>query len=1859
LKSLREAIETIHSRHSEYIEATYHIRHPRLIKERKGILSQPGNVVTLPWIEATPAYKTGDWIEDMGLPPPVKDLLLKYNSENLGVYNPLYRHQAEALKEFFNQGKDLVVSTGTGSGKTEIFIYSILGMLALEGARGRSPLQRGMRAIILYPMNALVSDQLSRLRRTIGGERPAEILKEMFGRTVQFGMYTSRTPYHGTYNPDKNDRRVKPAIGYFAKLASDPKKVALFRELNDRGRIPAKNLVGFASGPRDSRYKTQPGDRELFTRQEMHSPNEYGGTPDVLITNYSMLEYMLLRPIEQPLFETTRKWLDMDPENQLILVIDEAHLYRGAQGAEVAMLISRLIQHLGIGRDRVRCILTSATLGSPESALKNGRGFASKLTAGKEDDFSVILGTRRELGGKPPLPTALGRALLSVSSDLKPTSLTDLANYFGWKLPLPSDGEELRIFLGQKLIDTEEFKTLHDVLAERPPTVDDAGKRLVPKLSKDEQIAAVLNFALVATAARLERSGAGVTDSPLLPVRLHLMYRGLPPQYVCVNSECSGRRADEDAHMLGTIFLAPMLSCPHCGSRVFELLTHRTCGAAYLKAFVDPRSSRFPRFLWGSDESGDLQEVHLLMEEPRRDPDPSGSNVPLFDIISPKYIDKKTGYLLDSLPHEDPSRYVQCWWPPGEDGTPALNRKRKKRSKPTLDENSAWSWPRCYACGIRGERRWKGSTKIMDLETKGEDPFANIVKTLFYIQPPAKAVTEELARRLPNKGKKVLCFSDGRQKAARLARDLQRTVENDSFRELLVLAAANAGDDKPLDTLFAHMVIVTKNHNICLFDDGDGREGGGDYDGSRFMFLTAQKHVSRIIKDFDLRDEMELLEDKGARRELDGMKPRQYNQKLLRTLGDPNFSVKAALIGYVAPLSGTLQRIQSLNESLEPGLVRSIVLAVIENALELRALDPRISEEDRRISRRTITMPRGWSDGEGLTLVTIIPEKKMKKPLKEHFHITDDQISRLVASMRRGGLQGEEPLFVMEKGRLWLNPAAVTLKVAFSEDWEQCRGCGRFNAYSYDGKCPDFECLGEMVPVSSSDLYTQTRKSYLRKPISEILEKKREPFTLRSEEHTAQLTAKDITAVFGRAEKYELLFQDVLVDDLEDEQPIDVLSCTTTMEVGIDIGSLTAVALRTVPPRPDNYQQRSGRAGRRGSALSVTVTFADNSPYETFIFQNPHKIVGADPGTPTIYVQNTKIAERHINASLIQAFFQRPTGAVGSSAAEDAKAWNVFESLGTSHSFFVEKGPYSLEEFEKWVSSEIIQNSHGLADKLESFFPPELASNLQYGSEPDWRRRFITETSTRFVEALKKKRDVGNWSKEPDEDDNLLSNLLDAALLPTFSFPIDLCAFVVRDKDKKRGRVVNRYEMTQDLAQALSEYVPGREIVVDKHTFISYGLYFPMTNDFVNRARVVPWDSLPWLNFCKCGAIIDNDKEPLSAKKAKCKVCDRYTIESIPRFRPEGFAPRVRQTFGKQPGAFEGGKQASERVYATRASFPVPVMPAPPKGETEGQISKVAEIRKLPNQKLLIANYGPDSGGFTVCRDCGAVSLTGDMPTPHVRPYQIDVWQMKGQKRQCSGSSVQVAFAFDFQTDLAILSVTARSPLNFAPYANWFRGAALSLTEALVLGATRALNIQSSELAGNWRVVPKYEGDPPEVKGHFEFYLYDTTPGGAGFAAMAAADFPKVIEEARSILEGCDCGASCHKCIRTYENRIHHRILNRFDALSLLKYALTGTVPPLKDEHAEELLSYVESALSLRDSSAVMNKREGSLQVSRNDKIIEVTVRPALRESESYLTPGTPGKKQETSSPLKMEFTDYDILHNLPMVVERILDAGR
>lgn len=1825
MASIDEAIKTLATRHVQYIEANYHLRNSSLIKERKRMMEE-GVVVTPPWVEATPIYVSGKQLKDIGLPNPITNILVKFNQLGLGVFDPPYRHQADALSAFFIDNKDLIVSTGTSSGKTEIFLYSILGSLAMEAERKKTTLKRGFRAIILYPMNALVADQLSRLRRLFGSDKGSEELESLFSRRIQFGMYTSRTPYHGEYNELRNDRLVKPLIDYYCSLQlSDPD---LFEELQSRGRIPAKELEGFRNRhhPKNTQYRTQPTDSELFTRQEMHSEkkdNKFGGTPDILITNYSMLEYMLLRPIEQPLFYSTREWLASDKENQLIVVIDEAHLYRGAQGAEVALLIQRLLQHLRIPRSRVRFILTSASLGTNERALSDGPSFAAELTGSHPDQFKVILGTRRKLDNGAPGTKELANILININYRFGYDKIAELAKFENWIMP-SRDGNEnaLKIYLCKQLLNHTTFRFLHNILKDSIQPLKKLAKETFPEVEDETAVDATLNLLFLSSQSQLD------DGQNLFPVRIHMFFKGLPKQYICINPKCTYRREKDPINeLLGKMYTEPRFLCD-CGARVFELLSHRTCGAAYLKAFrrQGTAANMEPVFLWTEAEGrDDMEEIHILVESPRSDPDMHHpQNIPLSLQTQNRYLDINTGHLIRTPPKDKGDRFIKVWVPgdkeaPGKGGGP-------------------WSWTRCPACGIRERRRIGGQTNIMDLETKGEETFANLVRTLFQFQPEVTG-----KEKLPNKGRKVLCFSDGRQKAARLARDLQRTVELDSFREVVVKVLHELSETASLSNLFPAIIYYTSSSQIAFFDDGDEVEDV--YPGSRTRFVEIQRGLGDLIQNYNLSSKVDIVNDRDIIEHLNNNRPRRYNTALLRLLGDKFYSIRAALVAYLSPTDAVFNQIKQTNLNIDPNLLREILLEVLRYAAEERAFDPAIDDRERRGSRATTNLPFGHERyrGECLTLDEIIPDD-IRKRVGDR--ISNEQWTAFSRSLIRSSASAEKLFSVTSNNRYAINPASVILRLSLDKPWYRCIGCWQFFVSPLADKCP--ECGAPLEELQMDDPHMIARKSLFRDPCIEVVSGSYIPFTIRSEEHSAQLSHRDYTEAFSKTEEYELLFQDIILNDKKVEQPIDVLSCTTTMEVGIDIGSLTAVALRTVPPRPENYQQRSGRAGRRSSALSTIITFADNSPHESFHFSNPELMIGAPSSKLSIYVGNLKINERHINASLLQRFFHRGLEA-DTEAPQLHQNADVFSSLGLSRDFFQGGGDYSLREFGDWIQSEVLPENSKITNDVSSLLPGALQSAIGM-SEYNWREQFVRETAKQFLSSLEDLSQKVDWNSVEEEETNLLSTLLDAALLPTFSFPIDVCTFSVQKLDRDKYKVRTLYEMTQELRQALSEYIPGRQVVVDKKTFTSRGIYFPFTNDPVNRASVQDWDRLDWLNYCtRCDTILEEFDRNMSSEGARCRIPNcNGEIRSQRIFRPPGFSPEV----DPFRGALEGERREEERIYATSAKYPLPVTTSRESKDEHTKELKRGIARRMPNQKLLVVNFGPNNEGFEICMQCGTIGGNDGLRTPHNRPYPHNP-QVKGISwpRQCSGSPVRTTLGYNFRTDLTVLRFEMRSPLNSDWEAQWFKSAIKSLTEALVIGAARALGIDSTELAGGYRLLPRFSDDEPSINSYIEIFLYDTTPAGAGFALKFFENLQEALDATMNILSNCKCSQSCHACLRTYNNRIDHNVLDRHLAKALLNYVTTGELPRITSEQNKNLANLLQLTLSLMEPNIQFMNVESNTelwQVSLASKHILFTFKPCLIEP--MKTP---------SEGVDLEIPDFNIYHNLPGVAHEILDRVR
>jgi len=1780
-QGVHETVSGLHRELKRYIEAQYHIKDAALVAERSMLLDQASVISQKAYLESTAIYAQGPAYEQLAIPAVAKAALTKISSlKGVGLYPRPYVHQCEALTAFLGERRaDLVVATGTGSGKTESFLMPIIGALAIENReRPQSSAMPGFRALLLYPMNALVNDQVARIRRLIGNEEANKTIRGPRERPVRFGSYTGRTPYPGARTPKKDATHIAPLFDeFFNKLEASPEDKA---KLEAIGRWPSKDMVGFygegAIGQRtitrgkskgqlapspnwNARLKTQPGDRELMTRDEMQRE-----CPDILVTNYSMLEYMLMRPIERGIFEQTSDWLKADDQNELIIVLDEAHMYRGAGGAEVALLLRRLVARLDVGRNRVRFILTSASLGSGEQAVEEIKAFATDLTGASEaQQFFVVTGTPEE---RPPAAAAseaqtrvLGSfdqsALFSyvTTPEVALRAVSELSSAFGWKSP-PSKAEELRDHLFEHLWAFGPVQTLISLASGRAASLAELTAGIFPDVATTQAQSALDSLLALCAFARRDKDAR-----PLLPARLHLFFRGLPGLYACVDPDCSKRLAHTIPTILGSFHTKPLISCG-CArqGRVFEYLTHRDCGASFIRGWVDATKTfvwHEPDRLLTPDSKRSLYEVEMYVEER---PQP-GIRVAQY------WLHISTGRLEGKRPL-NPEGFRSVWLP----------------DKDPLAEKSI-TFDVCPACSRKTRASKDDPSKIMDHVTKGEAPFATLVRGQIKYQPAARTRSD----RFPNEGRKVLIFSDGRQKAARLARDMPRDMELDLFRQTMALAVKEltslGREAKPTtSSLYLAYIATLADKNLSMFDT-DGQ--------------TLDSHVEAYKSSYEtLEDAFEELHDPGQ-------PPFRYKVALLKLLCGAYYSLAGTTVGYVEPSRNALKKIvASLAElHLTEAEVRSLSVAWIEEMLSEFAFDADIQEYART---KAYGFPRLNWGGQGKFY------SRFRNALIAHDIFSEAIVKKIETSLSTA--------LAVERSGLFLNPNSLQLIVDLDKTWFQCSSCSSLSPLAFNGRCLNCGSTEVREADPKQDRYLVARKGYWRHPVVEALSPTGKVANLYVEEHTAQLSNRDHRNVHSTTEKHELRFQDILLDDRD--KPIDVLSCTTTMEVGIDIGSLVAVALRNVPPQRENYQQRAGRAGRRGASVSSVVTYSQNGPHDSFYFLNPRSMVRGSPRSPELKVRNAKIARRHVHAYLIQTFFNE----FGSQGAGSAV---LQKSLGATQDFFYGSSTESpnFSAFERWVKDRITKPPYPLRDAIAKWLPPDL------GIPTESLVQWVSDISTRFVarlfelksaapsatvadiEVLDSEQDDSAESNASDEHSDFLEFLFFHGLLPTYAFPTELCSFQVEKREANaRGvpeiRVLQRPQ--QSTGQALSEYAPGRLVVINKATYRSGGVFASTPLGELNRARKL-FDGAKELIACiDCSFVYDPHSKGLIP--SFCPVCSQK-LSRQKMITPEVFGPENAKELKEED-------REQDITYATMAQFPQPTNAEEFAFKSAGErliYTHAADRRLLTVNKGLL--QGGESRGFFVCSDCGCASaFDGVKPQvgKHKRPY---LYNAKQAPADCTGDFEHVFLGYDFHTDLVLLRLQISSPLvtdlSSRRVVRTLESAAYSIAEALRLAASRhpQLDLDATEFGAGHRLLPKAGTDDDVV---LDIYLYDTLAGGAGYSELAEKYLGKILDTTVELLEGCSCDTSCTECLDHFHNQHLKPLLDRKLASKLLRYAINGEVPRQTSiEGQVKELRPLREMLELDGfncENSVGVGTEVPLLVKKGDKLLSVGTYPSL-----------------------------------------------
>lgn len=1326
---------------------------------------------------------------------------------------PLYAHQERAFNLVVG-GRSCVIATGTGSGKTECYLYPLLELLASEAPQCRA--EPGIRAILLFPMNALVEDQLRRLRGLLLPLNAAS--RGVLARRITFGRYTGQTP----------------------------------RDETDTDR------------PRPEQHIQELG--EVLTRKDMFS-----APPDILVTNFSMLEYALLRPADHALFRGAERFR--------MLVLDEAHAYSGTVGAEVAMLLRRVRATLAPER-RLVFVGTSATLGSRPEHLQAMAEFASKLFDEEVPSDRIITAPAAAPRLLPAVPGLAERArdIAALGAGLLLRLIGGHADVDdepdGWPSRLAGDAEQLARLAGAswdgmeaEIGDTEAWSQDPEANARRLLgkifSTSDVFQRLnalvtaaggcqeVSVLAADlfaTRVATPEPSLVKATEVLLTAAAnARVGSRAALAARYHFFVGELGEACLCLNPGCPGRDSGDDGWW-SRLLLSHHARCPSCSRLAFALRLCRKCGFVLLEAWRPINNS-------------------VILPEP--DPDQA----------SQRLLFRPAGEGAEFQGARSRRLCVATgnWFEASDRGGEAEERHQAGcpgqviRIVEWSDDAGDIKLEKCPEC----DQGWY----------QGEEVF-----TAPSISPYAAAsvMLEEAARCLrgAHLRSQILSFSDSRQQAAKLAARLQRTNRDYAFRQLVwgAVLEANGGlsSCKLLDRLFERVSEDDRLVRLFAADPAD----------------TSDIAIKTAL------GELLFREAASAYRSLEsiGVVAITYAPELQEVASSLQIP---AVLGNSEGLRGG-----ALRATLDLGFRYRACMGSAESAIPFS--EPNLQ---RWSLYRSMIPARGLPRGSAATSALFLKQFTRRNNLlnlvdrackRAGFALDLAQFNDTIGSFWEGVFVGQKlltkgysrserghPLITTssagESACLQLNLNALLWELPGADSLFQCSKCRRVTAINLAAVCPVRDCDGSLWPIKPEQLDAPGSPVAHYRQLVE-----REPAPLRVEEHTAEISPR-------RRAEIERDFRD------GGTEAVDVISGSTTFELGIDIGTINAVYMANLPPRLSNYRQRAGRAGRAGGASPLIVNYVRQRPHDQYFWRDIGGFISGPVPPPKFKLSSREILQRHGFSLLTGAALRRYDDAGRPKGGLWGPKWSDFSGF--------------MEDMGAGAWAVAGADCAAVLKVVFAGVDSPLAVELQPG---------------RIVAALEERLRRTQPLLNQRADDGVIEVLSDYGILPAYSFPIyvdEMRLFKCQPHDRPR-RDLN---LTRDRRISLAEYYPGRIITAGGYQIRSLGLW----EGFEDRA----------LAHCpSCGQVTPRS----SAQHCGCPTPPKHINAVVPW---GGFYGET--ILDESPPELEREVNASSDVEFDPAGDP------PPRDRMEGAALTVAffeaNLMKLARMRQFSPRLGSDA----------------------------------------------------------------------------------------------------------------------------------------------------------------------------------------------------------------------------------------------------------------------------------------------------------
>ena len=1630
-----------------YLDTGIPLRDKCYIDERRKLYEEDGVIMQSPIIEIVNKYEgiqtISECCKENNISKDISDFLnlglLKTDSKN---ELKIYKHQKKAFLSVLKDRKNMVVTTGTGSGKTECFMLPVIANLVEESKDWgtHDSREHAIRTLIMYPLNALAEDQMVRLRKTLEDEDIKLWLdKNRNGNRFTFGRYTGRTP--GKINETKN-KALEKYINQWESLKNqkntNPK---LFNEL--KYTIPC----------------TEDNSAELIIRQDMQKT-----PPDILITNYSMLNIMLMRDREKDIFQKTKEWLQEDKKHIFTLVIDELHTYRGTAGTEVAYIIKALLSRLGLRPDskQVRFLASSASMDNSNKTSD----FLSDFFGVPVSSFEIISDIEDPIISKedlPEIPLHIFDKICKKEIDEKrEKEILDIIKQFGF-------ASFFDFSLEYKLADWLTY-SLQDNNKVSAHSIEYMAKKVFGNNPKSKEYIECL-LSLV----NLTKDDNG---NYIKPIRAHYFARNVDNLWICSSGSCSAISPEfkDENRKFGKLYATPINRCS-CGAKVYEAIICRQCGEIFLNGYEN--DIRLPGKIFLENKQpliNDNEVATTIIFKQTTDKEPFDDSTvkhwlhTSFDCISGeiKKIPESTGY---------------------------YKYERKDSLAPFPEHCPACDW------SIKYNKEEQSLTPLYHHGTG--------------VQKLDQVFADSIVRILKNKAEKskLILFSDSRQGAAKLSAG----IELDHYRDEIRLAMSTS-----LDSGSDCLDYLRKFRNGDIVYKDIPKEISSKIEKAPFEELLTEilKEKNGMPTKINLDSELNIstvdirkIVDEVIEKLLQvGINPagpypseqRYVDQKWSDIVDwrtykykDDDYKTKVKIKCKTELLKTAFGSSKRSFEQLCLGYFKANSNDEIEQAFLDSSI--RILGESWRIVGYNSGYPtksfpkRLWKYAEkvyGSYTEAKIKLGKLKDILINHKLIKD--IDNIV-------LTGDGMEFVPFE------------KCEYVWECNRCRTIHLHNSMEICTFC------GEPLLKSSVKKHDKPKTVYNSNLLGNGLTR------LHCEELTGQTDDND-------ALDRQRLFQNLVKEnEVRKVEEIDLLSVTTTMEAGVDIGSLSAVMMGNVPPQRFNYQQRVGRAGRRNTPLSLALTVARVNSHDQTHYSQPERMVSGQSAVPYIDLKSIDILKRFIVRDVLyRAFIEK--GII-------PKSSSVHGEFGT-----VEDWTENSKHIKAWVMA----NNNAIQEIVSTYVDKNKFNESQIN-------RIVNDIQKNLIQTIAEK-----IRKEDFIQYELSERLAATGLLPMFGFPSQIRYLYEAVPENLPPKKVTDRPM--DLA--LTSFTPGCEIVKDKKVLKSIGFirYESIRGQIEEKNGLHEFTNKKLLICSKCSYVSLVDK----SAEDKCPIC-KSEIKPIDNVAsPLGYRTEyIRKSEKDFDGRFDWLPMTSEtRIDSNQTDINLKQVSKsnilignneyPEKGVVNTINTNKNQLFSLVRSKKHEGWYNPD---YVIFKD----EFDFDYNNP--KDFALISSKITGVLEICIDST-------NTELNLSPLfnSGTENRKLESERLAS-LKGSFISWGSLLRKAITDYLDIEATELSADFFVRREDEDD---ASVHAGIFMVEKLENGAGYTTFLGRTdsetqfnvFIKPLQPEGNIYKlltsdshkkSCDC--SCYDCLRDYYNQHYHDILDWRLGLDLAQIA--------------------------------------------------------------------------------------------------------